>query len=112
MAPVGHAAIDSAVRSVGTIAPDPVPADAPAISNGSPHALPVAFRQATKIYPGAAEPAVRALELEVPAGEICVFVGPSGSGKTTAMRMVNRMVEITEGDILVGGTSVRERSPA
>jgi osmoprotectant transport system ATP-binding protein len=28
------------------------------------------------------------------------------------MRMVNRMVEITEGDILVGGTSVRERSPA
>jgi osmoprotectant transport system ATP-binding protein len=112
MASVGHAAIDSAVRSVGTIAPDPVPADAPAISNGSPQALPVAFRQATKTYPGAAEPAVRALELEVPAGEICVFVGPSGSGKTTAMRMVNRMVEITEGDILVGGTSVRERSPA
>ena len=37
------------------------------------------------------------------AGEICVFVGPSGCGKTTAMRMVNRMVEITEGDILVGG---------
>ncbi|MCI0635823.1 MAG: ABC transporter ATP-binding protein, partial [Actinobacteria bacterium] len=52
------------------------------------------------------------LTLDVPAGEICVFVGPSGSGKTTAMRMVNRMVEITEGDIVVGGRSVRERSPA
>src|SRR5207249_471722 len=39
-------------------------------------------------------------------------VGPSGCGKTTAMRMVNRMVEITEGDILVGGTSVRNRSPS
>ena len=48
----------------------------------------------------------------MPGGEICVFVGPSGSGKTTAMRMVNRMVEITEGEILVGDTSVRERSPA
>ncbi len=52
------------------------------------------------------------LDLEVAGGEICVLVGPSGSGKTTAMRMVNRMVEITEGEILVGGRSVRERSPA
>jgi osmoprotectant transport system ATP-binding protein len=48
----------------------------------------------------------------VPAGEICVLVGPSGCGKTTAMRMVNRTVEITEGDILVGETSVRDREPA
>ncbi|MGH4021453.1 MAG: ABC transporter ATP-binding protein, partial [Pseudonocardiaceae bacterium] len=31
---------------------------------------------------------------------------------TTAMRMVNRTVEITEGDILVGDTSVRDREPA
>ena len=72
----------------------------------------VVFRQVTKRYPGADEPAVMELDLEVSGGEICVFVGPSGSGKTTAMRMVNRMVEITEGDILVRGTSVRERSPA
>ena len=70
------------------------------------------YRRATKRYPGAEEPALRELDLEVPSGEICVLVGPSGSGKTTAMRMVNRMVEITEGDILVGGTSIRDRSPA
>jgi osmoprotectant transport system ATP-binding protein len=44
----------------------------------------------------------------VPAGEICVLVGPSGCGKTTAMRMVNRMIDITDGDILVGGKSVRQ----
>lgn len=53
-----------------------------------------------------------ALTLEVPAVEICVLVGPSGCGKTTAMRMVNRMIEITEGDILLGGVSVRERREA
>ena len=41
-----------------------------------------------------------------------MLVGPSGCGKTTAMRMVNRTVEITEGDIMVGGTSVRDREPA
>ena len=48
----------------------------------------------------------------MPAGEICVLVGPSGCGKTTAMRMVNRTVEITSGDVLVGERSVRDREPA
>jgi osmoprotectant transport system ATP-binding protein len=75
-------------------------------------ALSVEFRDATKVYPGASRPAVDALSLEVEAGEICVLVGPSGCGKTTAMRMANRMVEITSGDILIGDRSVRERSPA
>jgi osmoprotectant transport system ATP-binding protein len=72
----------------------------------------VEFRGVTKRYAGQAEPAIRHLSLEVRAGEICVLVGPSGCGKTTAMRMVNRTVEITEGDILIGGTSVRDRVPS
>ena len=41
-----------------------------------------------------------------------MLVGPSGCGKTTAMRMVNRMIDITEGDILLDGRSVKERQPA
>ncbi|MEO7198263.1 MAG: ATP-binding cassette domain-containing protein [Solirubrobacterales bacterium] len=81
-------------------------------TDGGKGASSVTFRDVTKRYPGAADPAVDSLSLEVPAGEICVLVGPSGSGKTTAMRMVNRTVEITEGDIEIGGTSVRDRSPA
>jgi osmoprotectant transport system ATP-binding protein len=72
----------------------------------------VRYEAATKRYPGASEPAVDELTLEVPAGEICVLVGPSGCGKTTAMRMVNRTVEITSGDVLIGGSSVRDREPA
>ncbi len=79
---------------------------------GEAEALAVSYREATKVYPGADSPAVDALSLEVPAGEICVLVGPSGCGKTTAMRMANRMVEITSGDILVGDRSVRDREPA
>ncbi len=75
-------------------------------------AEPLEFREATKRYPGSARPAVDGLSLKVPAGEICVLVGPSGCGKTTAMRMVNRMIEITDGDILLGGRSVRDRKPA
>jgi osmoprotectant transport system ATP-binding protein len=75
-------------------------------------ALSVSFREATKRYPGAERTAVDKLSLDVPAGEICVLVGPSGCGKTTAMRMANRMVEITDGEILIGDRSVRDRSPS
>jgi osmoprotectant transport system ATP-binding protein len=78
----------------------------------SRQAASLAFEGATKRYPGAERPAVDHLTLEVAAGEICVLVGPSGCGKTTAMRMVNRMIDITEGDILVGGRSVRDRDEA
>jgi osmoprotectant transport system ATP-binding protein len=70
------------------------------------------FRSATKRYPGQEDAAVDSLSLEVPAGEICVLVGPSGCGKTTAMRMVNRMIDLTDGDILLDGKSVTESSPA
>ena len=73
-------------------------------------ALPVSFRGATKRYSGSDSPAVDGLTFDVEAGEICVLVGPSGCGKTTAMRMANRMVEISDGDILIGDRSVRERS--
>jgi osmoprotectant transport system ATP-binding protein len=70
-------------------------------------AAPIEFLAVTKRYQGRATPAVRELSLSVPAGEICVLIGPSGSGKTTAMKMVNRLIDITEGDITVGGQSVR-----
>jgi osmoprotectant transport system ATP-binding protein len=80
--------------------------------NESGAASSVRYEEATKRYGNAGEPAVDRLTLEVPAGEICVLVGPSGCGKTTAMRMVNRTVEITSGDILIGDHSVRDRDPA
>ena len=75
-------------------------------------ASPVRFDSVTKRYPGADSVAVEELSFEVPAGEICVLVGPSGCGKTTALRMVNRTVEMSSGDILIGGQSVREGDPA
>ena len=72
----------------------------------------VRYENATKRYGDSAAPAVDGLTLEVPAGEICVLVGPSGCGKTTAMRLVNRTVELSDGDVFVGEHSVREREPA
>jgi osmoprotectant transport system ATP-binding protein len=72
----------------------------------------VRYESVSKSYPGAEGFAVHELSLEVPAGEISVLVGPSGCGKTTAMRMANRTVEMTSGDILIGDRSVREGDPA
>jgi osmoprotectant transport system ATP-binding protein len=72
----------------------------------------VRYENATKRYGNSSEAAVEQLDLEVPAGEVCVLVGPSGCGKTTAMRLVNRTVELTAGDVLIGGESVRDRDPA
>jgi osmoprotectant transport system ATP-binding protein len=72
----------------------------------------VSYKGATKRYGDASAPAVDHLDLEVEAGEICVLVGPSGCGKTTSMRMVNRMIELTEGDILIGGESIKKRDAA
>jgi osmoprotectant transport system ATP-binding protein len=74
-------------------------------------AVEIDFDRATKRYPGRREPAVDELTLSIPAGEICCLVGPSGGGKTTAMRLVNRLVELTSGDVRVGGRSVRSLDP-
>jgi len=80
-------------------------------SSGFAPAAPLELRSVTKRYPGQAVPAIAELSLEVPAGEVCVLVGPSGSGKTTAMRLINRMIELSSGDILLGGRSVLQRRP-
>jgi osmoprotectant transport system ATP-binding protein len=50
--------------------------------------------------------AVGALSLEVPAGDLVVLIGPSGCGKSTILRMVNRLIEPTNGRILIDGEDV------
>src|SRR3954447_16783694 len=79
---------------------------------GSRPAATLEFRNVQKRYPGASKAAIEDLSLTVEAGAICVLVGPSGCGKTTAMRMVNRMIELSGGDILLDGKSVKERQPS
>ena len=59
-----------------------------------------------KRYPGRDRSAVEHLSLEVVPGEICVLIGPSGCGKTTALKMINRLIPITAGDISIDGRSI------
>jgi len=73
---------------------------------GRRQAVEIVFDHATKRYPGRAGPAVDDLTFSIPAGEVCCLVGPSGGGKTTAMKLVNRLVELTSGDVRIDGQSV------
>lgn len=61
----------------------------------------IKFENVTKIYPGTSVPAVDNLSFTIPTGEICTVVGPSGCGKTTTMKMVNRLIEPSDGNIYV-----------
>ena len=47
--------------------------------------------------------AVDSIDLDVPEGEVCVFLGPSGCGKTTTMKMINRLIPPTSGKVFVDG---------
>jgi osmoprotectant transport system ATP-binding protein len=60
----------------------------------------------TKRFPGQARPAVDGLTMEIPAGKIVMLVGPSGCGKTTTLKMINRLIEPSEGRIIVDGDDV------
>lgn len=62
----------------------------------------------TKRYPDGTV-AVDQLSLDIPDGSITVLVGPSGCGKTTTLRMINRMVEPTEGTILLDGADIQRQ---
>jgi osmoprotectant transport system ATP-binding protein len=71
----------------------------------------ITFDRVTKRYPDGTV-AVDALSLEIPAGQTMVLVGPSGCGKTTSLRMINRLIEPTEGTILIDGRDVLAANPA
>jgi osmoprotectant transport system ATP-binding protein len=78
----------------------------------APRASTVEFRHVTKRYDSRAKKtpgAVNDLSLTVPAGKICVLVGPSGCGKTTSLKMVNRLIEPTAGQILIDGVDIMTR---
>jgi osmoprotectant transport system ATP-binding protein len=86
------------------VSSSPIPGRGPAAG--------VEFRHVTKQFDRAdsaatsGSAAVNDLSLTVMPGEICVLVGPSGCGKTTTLKMVNRLVEPTSGQVLIDGRDV------
>ncbi len=71
----------------------------------------IQLHELTKRFPGQARPAVDRVTMDIPRGEIVVFVGPSGCGKTTTMKMINRIIEPTSGRIVLDGEDVTDVDP-
>lgn len=70
----------------------------------------IEFKNVSKIYPGN-QVAAEDINMQIEDGEFVCFIGTSGSGKTTCMRMINRMNEPTNGDILIDGKNIRDINP-
>ncbi|AQS54139.1 Carnitine transport ATP-binding protein OpuCA [Jeotgalibaca dankookensis] len=70
----------------------------------------IEFKNVTKQFPNG-NVAVENLTLHFEAGEFIVFIGTSGSGKTTSMRMINRMIEPSSGEILIDGKNTADVNP-
>lgn len=68
------------------------------------------IKNVSKVYRGGKK-AVNNLNIDIKKGEFIAFIGTSGSGKTTAMRMINRMIDPTKGEILLNGKNIKEINP-
>ena len=70
----------------------------------------IEFKNVSKTYKNG-EPVLKNISLTVPDGEIVVFIGPSGCGKTTSLKMINRLIEPTEGEIFIDGEDISQIDP-
>lgn len=70
----------------------------------------LSIKNLSKVYAGNKK-AVDNMTIDIQQGEFVAFIGTSGSGKTTALRMINRMIEATEGQIMINGKDVRQMNP-
>ncbi|GIF65117.1 proline/glycine betaine ABC transporter ATP-binding protein [Asanoa ishikariensis] len=68
-------------------------------------AAPIELHEVRKQYPDGTV-AVDKLSLSINAGELVVLIGPSGCGKSTVLRMINRLIEPTSGQIVIDGEDV------
>ncbi len=62
-------------------------------------------------YPGAEEPVLQGVSLRSLAGQTTAVIGSTGAGKTTLVNLVARLVDVTEGQVLIDGVDVRELAP-
>lgn len=69
------------------------------------------LRRVSKAYDSAENMVVRELTLSVQRGELLVLLGESGCGKTTTLKMINRLIEPTRGEIHLDGRPIADADP-
>ncbi|OLF17189.1 ABC transporter ATP-binding protein [Actinophytocola xanthii] len=100
------------IREVLDTEPEVTAPSAPAAPPpGAGRGVAVELRGVEFRYPGAARPALSAVDLSAGPGETVAIVGSTGSGKTTLLNLVLRLADTTAGSVLVDGTDVRDLDP-
>lgn len=70
----------------------------------------VEFKNVSFRYPGAEEPVLTDLSFTCEPGTVTAIIGSTGSGKTTLINLVSRLFDVTEGEVTIGDTNIRELS--
>ncbi|WP_040197585.1 ABC transporter ATP-binding protein [Candidatus Soleaferrea massiliensis] len=70
----------------------------------------VEFKNVSFRYPNAEEDALHDISFTAKPGQTTAFIGSTGSGKTTLINLIPRFYDVTEGEVLVNGTDVRQVS--
>ena len=97
--------IKEVLDTESSVRPPADPAPAPAL-RGELELREVEFR-----YPGAADPVLRDVSLRARPGRTTAIIGSTGAGKTTLLSLVPRLIDVTNGSVLVDGVDVRELDP-
>jgi ATP-binding cassette subfamily B protein len=69
--------------------------------------LTIEFRNVSFTYPGKSQPALEQVSFTMRAGEAVALVGHNGAGKTTLIKLLTRLYEPDEGEILIGGRNIQ-----
>jgi ATP-binding cassette subfamily B protein len=82
----------------------PQPIETPSESRG----LEIEFRNVSFTYPGKQEPALKNISFTLHSGETIALVGRNGAGKTTLVKLLTRLYDPDEGEILISGRNIKE----
>ncbi|KAI0726052.1 P-loop containing nucleoside triphosphate hydrolase protein [Fomitopsis betulina] len=81
----------------------PFPEDTQKVRSG----ITVEFRNVSYRYPDSENWALRHVSFKLLPGQLCVIVGANGSGKSTVLKLIMRLYDIEEGEILIDGRDIR-----
>ena len=76
--------------------------------NGNSRGLSLEFRNVSFTYPGKKEAALKNVSFKIDAGEAIALVGRNGAGKTTIVKLLNRLYDPDDGEILVGDRNIKD----
>jgi ATP-binding cassette subfamily B multidrug efflux pump len=109
MIPRAGVAADRIVEVLGTESTVRLPAEP--VTSVATHGT-IEFRNVSFTYPGAERPVLSNLSFQVGPGQTLAVIGSTGAGKTTLVNLVLRLIDATEGSVLVNGVDVRDLDPS